>query len=176
MIHNNAKAGAKEKAIKRGIPTEWVPRSRFPDEAAYADRLRELLDSYEVEIVALAGFMQLIPASIVRGFRNRMTNIHPALLPLFGGKGYYGMNVHRAVFASGMKVSGATVHLVDEEYDHGPILLQAAVDIGDCRSPEEIARRVLKEEHRIYPKALGLLAEGRFRIEGNRTYLIDPGG
>jgi len=171
MIHNNARAGAREKAETRGIPTEWVPRKRFPDDDAYAQRILELLEKYEVDLVALAGFMQMIPNKVVQRFENRMTNIHPALLPFFGGRGFYGMKVHRAVFESGMKVSGPTVHLVDDEYDHGPILLQQAVSIGDCKTPEEIAARVLIEEHKIYPKALGLLAEGRFRVKGPRAWL-----
>jgi phosphoribosylglycinamide formyltransferase-1 len=172
MIHNNARAGAKEKAIARGIPTEWVPHQAFPDEAAYARRLLELLEQYRVDLIALAGFMQRVPTEVVRRYAGRMTNIHPALLPLFGGPGCYGHHVHEAVFAAGMKVSGPTVHLVDEEYDHGPILLQRAVPIHDCASPDEIAARVLIEEHKLYPEALGLLARGRFRIEGRRASLI----
>ena len=172
MVHNNAQAGAKEKAAARGISTEWVPRQAFADEAAYARRLMEILDDHRVDLVALAGFMQRIPTEVVRRFSGRMTNIHPALLPLFGGAGFYGRAVHEAVFAAGMKVSGPTVHLVDEEYDHGPILMQRAVPIHDCATPEEIAARVLVEEHRIYPETLGLLARGRFRIEGRRATLL----
>ena len=172
MIHNNARAGAKEKAEARGIATEWVPRKRFSDDDAYAEHLLALLEKYSIDLVALAGFMQLIPAAVVRRYQHRMTNIHPALLPFFGGKGFYGMRVHEAVFASGMKVSGPTVHLVDEEYDHGPILLQHAVAIDDCKSPEEIAARVLVEEHKLYPRAMGLLAEGRFRVEEGRARLL----
>ncbi len=169
MVHNNAYAGAKEKAAARGIATEWVPRKRFADDAAYATHLLEILARHRIDLVALAGFMQRIPPQVVERYAGWMTNIHPALLPLFGGPGFYGMRVHRAVLEAGMKVSGATVHLVDEHYDHGPILMQRAVAIDDCRSPEEIAARVLVEEHRIYPEALGLLAEGRFRLEGARA-------
>lgn len=176
MVHNNAKAGAKAKAEARGIPTAWLPRKSFPSEADYARELLGILERYRVEIVALAGFMQLVPAEVVRRYEGRMTNIHPALLPFFGGHGFYGMKVHQAVFDSGMKVSGPTVHLVDEHYDHGPILLQRAVPIGDCGNPEEIAARVLREEHKIYPKALGLLAQGRFRIEGQRVRLLPAEG
>jgi folate-dependent phosphoribosylglycinamide formyltransferase PurN len=149
-----------------------VPRKSFADEDEYAARLLTLLEQYRVDIVALAGFMQLVPSAVVQRYTARMTNIHPALLPFFGGRGFYGMRVHEAVFKSGMKVSGPTVHLVDEEYDHGPILLQHAVPIDDCRTPEEIAARVLAEEHRIYPKALGLLAQGRFQVENQRAVLV----
>jgi phosphoribosylglycinamide formyltransferase-1 len=172
MVHNNAQAGAKAKAAARGIATEWVPRHAFADEAAYARRLLEILQAHRVDLVALAGFMQRIPPEVVRRYAGRMTNIHPALLPLFGGSGFYGRRVHEAVFAAGMKVSGPTVHLVDEEYDQGPILMQRAVSIEDCATPDEIAARVLVEEHRLYPEALGLLARGRFRIEGRRATLL----
>ncbi len=172
MIHNNAQAGAKAKATARGIPTEWVPGHAFADDRTHARRLLEILEAYAVDLIALAGFMQRIPAEVVRHFAGRMTNIHPALLPFFGGAGFYGMRVHEAVFASGMQVSGATVHLVDDEYDHGPILKQRAVAIADCNNPAEIAARVLIAEHRLYPETLGLLAEGRFRIEGRRAFLI----
>jgi len=174
MLHNNARAGAKEKADARGIATEWIPRAHYADDEEYASALIAILERHGVEIVALAGFMQRIPPAVVRRFAGRMTNIHPALLPLFGGSGFYGMAVHRAVFEAGMKVSGATVHLVDEQYDHGPILMQRAVPIDDCRTPEEIAARVLIEEHRLYPQALGLLAQGRFRLEGQRA-VLEPG-
>ncbi|MBD3235970.1 MAG: phosphoribosylglycinamide formyltransferase [Candidatus Eisenbacteria bacterium] len=173
MIHNNARAGACQKAKRRGIASEWVPRKRFSDEDEYAAHLLGVLDRYEVDIVALAGFMQRIPPLVVERFEHRMTNIHPALLPLFGGQGFYGSRVHQAVFDAGMKVSGPTVHLVDDQYDHGPILMQRAVPIDDCRSPEEIAERVLVEEHELYPRALGLLAAGRFCIEGGRARLIE---
>ena len=111
------------------------------------------------------------PDELVRRYAGRMTNIHPALLPLFGGRGYFGQRVHEAVFAAGMKVSGPTVHLVDEEYDRGAILAQRAVSIEDCRTPEEIAARVLVEEHALYPETLGRLVRGCFRIEGRRTAL-----
>ncbi len=171
MIHNNARAGAKDKARAREIPTEWVPRSRFADDHAYGLQLLEILERHEVDYVVLAGFMQKIPAQVIRAYAHRITNIHPALLPSFGGKGFYGMKVHEAVFASGMKISGPTVHLVDDQYDHGPILLQRAVDISDCKDPSEIAERVLIEEHRLYPETLGLLAMGCFRIEGSRAIL-----
>ncbi len=174
MVHNNARAGAKAKAEARGIPTAWVPRKQFADEQSYADRLSAILEKHQVDIVALAGFMQLIPRAIVTRYAGRITNIHPALLPLFGGKGFFGMHVHRAVFESGMKVSGATVHLVDEQYDRGPILAQRAVSIADCATPEEIAARVLVEEHKLYPETLGLLAEGRFALSRRRATLLPP--
>ena len=172
VVHNNARAGAKEKAVARGIPAEWIPRKRFFEPEEYAAHLLGILTRYQIDIIALAGFMQLIPSAVIERYEGRITNIHPALLPLFGGRGFYGMKVHEAVFTSGMKISGPTVHLVDEKYDHGPILLQRAVQIEDCASPAAIAARVLAAEHRIYPEALGLLAQGRFRIAGGRADLL----
>lgn len=190
MVHNNARAGAKAKAEARGIATAWVPRGgpagapgapdapgdrgdggETPADQAYTARLLEALERHGIEFIALAGFMQLVPREVVRRFSGRITNIHPALLPLFGGRGFYGHHVHAAVFAAGMKVSGATVHLVDEEYDRGPILAQRAVSIEDCRTPEEIAARVLVEEHRLYPETLGRLVSGAFRVVGRRVEL-----
>lgn len=172
MVHNNAKAGAKAKAKARRIPTEWVPRKPFADEEAYGRHLLDLLERHQVDYIALAGFMQKIPANVIHAYPNRITNIHPALLPAFGGRGFYGMKVHKAVFASGMKISGPTVHLVDDQYDHGPILLQRGVDISDCKEPAEIAERVLVEEHKLYPETLGLLAMDCFHVEGGRATLV----
>jgi formyltetrahydrofolate-dependent phosphoribosylglycinamide formyltransferase len=171
MIHNNAKAGAKAKAEQRGIATAWVPRKSFATDADYARRLAELLARHDIQIIALAGFMQLIPAEIVQQYEGRITNIHPALLPFFGGRGFYGMNVHRAVFDSGMQVSGPTVHLVDEKYDQGIILKQLPVDISACTDAEAIAAEVLKAEHKLYPEVIGLLAEDRFKFAGRRAIL-----
>ena len=171
MVHNNARAGARAKAEKRGIATEWVPRKSFANDAEYAARLDQILADYRIDIIALAGFMQLIPSEIVRKYENRITNIHPALLPFFGGRGFYGNNVHKAVFESGIHVSGATVHLVDEKYDNGIILKQSAVSIADCRDPDAIAAKVLMEEHKLYPEVIGLLAEDRFEIVGRRAFL-----
>ncbi len=175
MIHNNARAGARAKAAERNIPTAWVPQKSFADDAAYSAHLQQILDSHNVDIIALAGFMQLIPGEIVRRYQGRITNIHPALLPFFGGRGFYGMNVHQAVFDSGMKVSGPTVHLVDEEYDQGIILQQRAVSIEDCIDPTAIAARVLVEEHKLYSETLGLLASGRFSFEEHRA-ILHPSG
>jgi Folate-dependent phosphoribosylglycinamide formyltransferase PurN len=117
--------------------------------------------------------MLMIPQSIVDRFRDRIMNVHPALLPLFGGKGMYGENVHRAVLESGMKVSGATVHFVDEVYDSGPIIVQAAVPVEESDTPETLAARVLPLEHRLYVEAISLFAAGRLRVEGRRVRISD---
>ncbi len=172
MIHNNRRAGAKEKAALRGISTAWVPRKSFASDDDYSDRLIGLLDEHRVDIVALAGFMQLVPVPVIQRFAGRITNIHPALLPFFGGRGYYGQRGHQAVFDSGMKVSGPTVHLVDAEYEHGPTWAQEPRRLDGCRPAAVVAARVLAEEHKLYPRALGLLAADRFAIEGQRVVLL----
>ena len=119
----------------------------------------------------LAGYLKKIPSQVIRQYRNRIVNIHPALLPSFGGFGMYGHYVHEAVIASGVKVSGATVHLVTEEYDRGPIIMQKTVDIAFDDTPESLAAKVLKVEHEIFPLALKAFAEGRVNIEGNKAWI-----
>ncbi len=166
-------AGVLERARRRGIPTAVLSPGSFDDEAAYVDALMATLDRHGVTLIALAGYLKLIPAPVVRAFRERMLNIHPALLPAFGGKGMYGMRVHRAVLDYGVKWTGATVHLVDEAYDTGPIVAQEPVPVREDDTPETLAARVLEVEHRIYPEALRYVAEGRVRVEGRRVRILD---
>jgi phosphoribosylglycinamide formyltransferase-1 len=135
----------------------------------FGRELLTILQNNGIDWIVLAGYLKKIPDNVVSMYANRMVNIHPALLPAFGGKGMYGMYVHEAVFKSGAKVSGITVHLVNEVYDSGPVVLQKAVDIEDCYSPEEIAAKVLKVEHRMYSVALQKLLTEPFRVEGNRV-------
>ncbi len=131
-----------------------------------------VLKNLNIELIVLAGYLKLIPSELLEGFENRIINIHPALLPSFGGKGMYGINVHRAVFNSSAKVSGATVHMVDKSYDTGKIIAQKCVDISDVKSPEEIAERVLEIEHSILPAVVKAFAEDRIRIENNRIVIV----
>lgn len=128
-----------------------------------------LLSELKIEFIVLAGFLKLVPLDIIREFKNRIINIHPALLPSFGGKGMYGMNVHSAVFNSSAKVSGATIHFVDETYDTGKIIAQRCVDINDVSSAEEIAERVLEVEHRLLPFIIKKFAEGKVKMVDNRV-------
>lgn len=128
-----------------------------------------VLSKLEIELVVLAGYLKLIPTELIDNFENRIINIHPALLPSFGGKGMYGMNVHRAVFNSSAKVSGASVHLVDKTYDTGKIITQKCVDISDVKSPEEIAERVLDIEHKILPDVIKAFALNKVKIESGRV-------
>lgn len=158
-------AGVVERARTVAVPVHVLTG----DESA--DDLIDLLRQHGVDLVALAGYMRKIPAPVVAAFRNRMLNIHPALLPAFGGKGLYGMRVHRAVLEYGVRWTGATVHFVDEEYDTGPIVLQDVVPVEPDDTPESLAARVLEIEHRIYPRAIRLFAEGRLRVEGRRVQI-----
>lgn len=139
------------------------------DSEALDDRLVAAFREVGAETIALAGFMRKLGPQFLQAFPQRIMNIHPALLPCFGGQGYYGRRVHEAVIESGARFSGATVHFVDEEYDHGPIILQAVVPVEDEDTPETLAARVLEQEHRLYPQALRLLAEGRLEVHGRRV-------
>lgn len=129
------------------------------------------LEELKIDLIVLAGFLKLIPVKFIRHFKGKIINIHPALLPSFGGAGMYGINVHRAVFEASAKVSGATVHFVDETYDTGKIITQRCVDISDVNSPEEIAERVLQVEHQILPYAIQKFSEGKISIAGNRVII-----
>jgi len=135
---------------------------------AYND-LAEKLKQLEIEFIVLAGFLKLIPNEVIKNYKWKIINIHPALLPSFGGKGMYGINVHKAVFNSSAKVSGATVHFVDETYDTGKIIAQQCVDISDVKSPEEIAEKVLKIEHKILPYVIFNIVSGKVKVINERV-------
>lgn len=171
-VSNTPDAGALDRADRQGIPTEVIEPSSFDAPVPFGRALLDRLADHNASFVALAGYMQKIPPNVVDEYRGRMTNLHPALLPAFGGQGMYGMHVHRAVLDYGVHWTGATVHLVDEEYDHGPVVLQEPVPVYADDTPEELADRVRKVEHRIYPKALRLFAEDRIR-RNDRTVWID---
>jgi phosphoribosylglycinamide formyltransferase-1 len=145
----------------------------YDDAEAFGDALLDVLRAHDVTFVALAGYMVKIPSSVVEAYRGRMTNVHPALLPAFGGQGMYGMNVHEAVIEYGVHWSGVTVHLVDEEYDHGPVVLQEPVPVYADDTPDRLAERVKAVEHRLYPYALRLFAEGRVALDGRTVRLRD---
>lgn len=172
-VSNTPDAGALERAEGHGVPTEVIVPSRFEAPQPFGEALLDVLRDYDVSFVALAGYMLKIPSNVVAAYRGRMTNIHPALLPAFGGKGMYGMHVHRAVIEYGVHWTGATVHLVDEEYDHGPIVLQEPVPVYADDTPDELAARVRTVEHRLYPEALRLFAQDRVRRDGRSIWIED---
>ncbi len=172
-------APAMVRAREQGIPTLVVRPAA--DGAAYAAQLLGALKTHSVDLICLAGYMRLLPEEVVRDYRGRIMNVHPGLLPLFGGKGMFGEHVHRAVLQSGMKVSGCTVHMVDEMYDHGPIVLQYTVRVDDDDTPETLAARVLPQEHAAYARAVALFAAGRLALSDGRVRILpertmEPGG
>jgi phosphoribosylglycinamide formyltransferase 1 len=160
-------AGGLARALRRNVPAVAVPRKKFPDVKSFNDALHAELERHDVDLVALLGFLSLFET---RGrFDGRTINVHPALIPAFSGHGFYGHRVHEAVLESGAKLTGATVHFVDAEYDHGPIILQEAVPVEDDDTPDTLAARVQAAERRIVPEAIRLFAEGRLEIDGPRV-------
>jgi formyltetrahydrofolate-dependent phosphoribosylglycinamide formyltransferase len=157
-------------ARRYSIPTFSLGSSE--GSIGYQD-LSGVLSKLNIEFIVLAGFLKLMPDEVVLNFDKKIINIHPALLPSFGGKGMYGLNVHRAVFSSSAKVSGVTVHFVDTTYDTGKIIAQRCVDISDVRSPEEIAERVLKLEHQLLPYVVGKFADSKVRIVDGRIVILE---
>lgn len=137
------------------------------------ESLSDFLIQLEIELIVLAGYLKLIPKDLIKKFHSKIINIHPALLPSFGGKGMYGINVHKAVFNSSAKVSGATVHFVDETFDTGKIIAQKCVDINNVKSPEEIAEKVLIAEHQLLPFVVGKFAENKIKIVNERVVIED---
>lgn len=164
VVSNNANAFAVERASRAGIPVIIWQIKKFDDEKAYSDFMMEILKKYKVGLICLAGYMKLIPAEIVETYK--IINIHPALLPKYGGKGMYGMHVHEAVLEAGEEVSGATVHLVNEIYDDGRILAQNEVPVEKDDSPESLQKRVLEIEHQLYPETIAKIAKGEIKLNG----------
>jgi phosphoribosylglycinamide formyltransferase-1 len=161
VISNNSNAGILDIARANGIPAEHIREKQFHSHEEFVEHVLATLRTHEVNFIALAGYMKRIPLRIIDAFRNRIVNIHPALLPKFGGAGMYGMHVHDAVVAAGEQWSGATVHVVDEEYDRGQILLQRTVSVAPGETSASLANKVLDVEHELYPEALRLIAEGK---------------
>ena len=171
VVCNRSKAGVLDRAKALGVSTHVLSPRAFESDRLYADTLLELLHTEKIDLIALAGYLCKIPVPVVEAFWGRILNIHPALLPRFGGKGLYGHRVHKAVLEAKEAFSGATVHFVDEEYDTGPILLQKKVPVLPDDTPDSLAERVLAVEHKIFPEALDLIAQGRVQIKGRRVEL-----
>jgi len=162
VVSSNSKAYGLERAAKAGIETLVFKVKKYESPQAGAEDLLRTLKAHGIEYIALAGYLKLIPLEIVRAFPGRMVNIHPALLPKYGGKGMYGHFVHEAVLAAGDKESGCTVHVVDEIYDHGRILAQGKVAVQPGDTPDTLAARVQAEEHKLYPRVLQKLLKGEY--------------
>jgi len=169
VLSSRPDAFALQRAEKHGIPAVYLSSKEFDSREKFVRTMMDALERHQVDFIALAGYMRRVPPEVVQKFKNRITNIHPALLPAFGGKGMYGIRVHRAVIEYGCKVTGVTVHIVDEEYDRGPIVAQRCVPVLDDDTPETLAARVLEVEHQLYPEVLQLFAEGKVIVEGRRV-------
>lgn len=169
VISSKEGAYALERAKKHNIPSTVIIPKNYKNREEYEDEMIKILNSYNVDLVILAGYIKVLSPKLVRAFQGRIMNIHPALIPSFCGEGYYGKKVHKAVLDYGAKITGVTVHFVDEGADTGPIILQRAVNVKEDDTPETLAARVLEQEHKIYPDAIKLFAEGRLEINGRRV-------
>jgi phosphoribosylglycinamide formyltransferase 1 len=174
VVSNRADAFGLTRARQAGIPTAVVDRKACASRDEFSARIFALCRDARVDLVCLAGFLQLLP--IPDDFLLRVLNIHPALIPAFCGKGFYGHHVHEAVLASGSKVSGCTVHFADNAYDHGPIILQRTVPVLDDDTPDTLAARVFEQECEAYPQAIQWFAEGRLQVEGRRVRVVGGRG
>lgn len=165
VISNNRDAYALERARNHGIEALCISPKDYEDRAAFNGAFLEKLNSYQVDLVVLAGFLVVLPEQMIAQYRNRIINIHPSLIPSFCGKGYYGLKVHEGVLSRGVRVTGATVHFVDEGTDTGPIILQKAVEVQQGDTPEVLQRRVMEQaEWVIMPKAIDLIANNKVSV------------
>jgi phosphoribosylglycinamide formyltransferase-1 len=172
LISSHASTTAIERARRLDVPCVVLRREDHDTEEKYCCALLETLDQHGVNFICLAGYLKLVPHSVVERFRHRMLNIHPALLPAFGGKGMYGRRVFEAAIEYGVRIHGATVHLVDDEYDHGPVVLQRAIFVAPDDTPDTLQTRVHSIEYDLYADAVKLFADDRVQIDGRRVHLL----
>ena len=166
LITNNSKCKAAEIAKRNNVNVVHISRKVYPDHSdrAYSNLFLSALKKYDIDLIVLAGYMKLIEVPVVRRYKNRIINIHPALLPSFGGKGMYGMNVHKAVIEAGVKVSGVSVHFANEKYDEGKIIYQKCVPVSDDDDEFSLQKKVLKLEHRSYAEVIKMMEEGKIKL------------
>ena len=163
---------ALERAAQNGIDSVVLARKDYADIAAYSKAIAETLTAAGIDLVVLAGFMTIFDEQVYKAFPNKILNVHPALIPSFCGKGFYGLHVHEAALAKGVKVSGATVHFVTPECDAGPIVLQKAVEVKDDDTPETLQRRIMEEaEWKILPEAVSLICQGKVKVINGKTII-----
>lgn len=173
VIASKPDAYALERARKNGIKSRVLARKAYADIQTYSAAMRDALLEEEADLVVYAGFLTILDEQVVQAFPGKMMNVHPALIPSFCGKGFYGLHVHEAVLNSGVKLTGATVHFVTEDCDAGPIILQKAVDIQQDDTPETLQKRVMEQcEWILLPRAVSLFCEGKIKINGNKTEII----
>lgn len=172
IVSSKEKAFGLARGKEAGIRSIVIDKKAFPNPVEAGNELIRQLKQAQADFVVLAGYLEVIPAELVQLYRHRIINIHPSLIPSFAGKGYYGKKVHQAVYNSGVKVSGATVHFVNEEVDGGPIILQEAIALDFEDTPDAIQEKVLRLEHKLLPLAVKLYAEGRLRVVENRVEIL----
>ena len=174
VISNNKNAYALTRAEENGIDAKCISPKDYESREVFNQELLKAVDAYEPDLIVLAGYLVVIPPEMIKKYKNRIINIHPSLIPSFCGTGYYGLKVHEAALARGVKVVGATVHFVDEGTDTGPIILQKAVEVQNGDTPEVLQRRVMEQaECKIHPRAIDLIANGKVEVEGHRTIVTE---
>ena len=173
VFSNNPNCGAIKFAEENSIPIFIINAARYPNAHTRDEFLLETCLKAEIDLICLAGFMKMLPQNIVKQYEYRILNIHPGLLPEFGGKGFYGTRVHEAVINTGKRESGATVHFVDEIYDHGPIILQKKVEVMETDTPESLAEKVLKLEHELFPEVVKAFCENKIIMENNKPKILE---
>lgn len=177
IVSNNPSAGALDRGNKEGIEAMAICPKDYPSREAFFQNLIEHLKTREVELIVLAGYLVVLSEAFIQAFRGRIINIHPSLIPAFSGKGYYGLRVHEAALKRGVKLTGATVHFVDEGTDTGPIIAQKAVPVWAGDTPETLQRRVMEEaEWRLLPEAIDAIANGRIEFGSNLAYTQEEKG
>ena len=172
VISSSPDAYGLKRAKKNNIPATVVKYSDYNSAEVFSNAIIKEIEEYPIDLIILAGFMHLF--KIPDKYSGKVMNIHPGLIPSFCGKGYYGHHVHEAVIESGVKVSGCTVHFVDNEYDNGPIIIQRTVPVHEGDTPDNLVQKVFKEECIAYPDAINFFAEGRLKIEGSRVRILNP--
>jgi phosphoribosylglycinamide formyltransferase-1 len=176
VLSSRSEAYALTRAKDNNIPTEIAERKKYPDEKEFSAKILEKTKSYDIDLIVLAGFMSVLSGDFVKLYENKIINTHPALIPAFCGKGWYGLKVHEKVIESGVKLSGSTVHFANEITDGGPIILQKAAEVKNEDTPESLQRRIMAEcEQAILIEAVNLYCEDRLEVRENKVY-IKPGG
>ena len=173
VISNNPNCGAIQFAEENSLPVLIINETRFPNPHTLNELLTDTCLKAEINLICLAGYMKMLPPSFVKQYENKILNIHPGLLPEFGGKGFFGKRVHKAVINSGKRESGATVHFVDEIYDHGPIILQKKVEVLESDTAESLAARILKLEHELFPEVVKAFCENKIIMENNIPKILE---
>ena len=177
VISSKPDAYALERAKKAGIATEVLVRKQFTSQSDYDTALLSLLEKHEIGLIVLAGFMTIISGTVINHYRNRIINVHPALIPSFCGPGFYGLRVHQAALEKGVKLTGATVHFVNEVCDGGPIILQKGVEVQEGDTPEILQRRVMEQaEWKLLPRAVALFCAGRLQVDGQHVRILEREG